>query len=88
MLWIDPWTIACVAALGGMVGAVVMACANRQNTKFNVRLMEDFWNSDIKRLEALIDDLKKKVSTISVDKHVIKTPGHRQGKSYNHTRRF
>jgi hypothetical protein len=88
MLWIGVCEAVCVAAIGGLFGGFVMALGHRANEKFNMKMMEDYWNADIKRLESRLEVLDQKLSTISVNKAVVNVPGHRQGKSYNHQRPF
>lgn len=88
MLWIEPWSTLGCAAIGAIFGSCLAILANRQTERFHLNMMEDYWNADIKRIESDLESLRQKLSTFSGDKHVVNTPGHRQGKSYNQTRHF
>lgn len=87
MLWIGTGEMVCVGMLSGIIGAVVMAIAIRQNNKFNMEMMEEHWKEDIWQLQGSmrlahhkIEDLTGKISTLSVDKPVS------NGKNYHHNK--
>jgi len=88
MLWTEPCTMIYCAALGGLIGGAVATFANRQTNRFNMRMMEDYWNSDIKRLESRLEVLDQKISTVSVAKPVNNHDNKYRNKGYNHQRHF
>ncbi len=88
MLWIGICEAVSVACIGGVVGGCLMAFAQRQSNKFNMEAMETYWNSDIQRLQSIIEIHSQKLSTLSVAKPVSNPIKHNKNKGYNHTRHF
>lgn len=88
MLWMEPCTVACVATLGGLIGGCLMALSQKATNRYNMTMMEEYWNADIRRLESHIAVLEQKLSTNSVNKAVSKDQKHSVNKGYNHKRRF
>lgn len=88
MLWIGICEALSVAAIGGLVGGFVMALAHRANEKFNMKMMEDYWNADIKRLESELEVFRQKLSTLSVNKPVNNTHNASKNNGYKHQRHF
>jgi hypothetical protein len=88
MLWIGICEAVCVAGIGGLFGGFVMALGHRANEKFNMKMMEDYWNADIKRLESRLEVLDQKISTVSVAKPVNNHENKYRNKGYSHQRHF
>lgn len=70
MLESDFVWIMCCSLLGGVIGACMMAMAQNLERKWNLRMIEEYWNGDLTNLRARIATLEKKISTISVSKPV------------------
>jgi hypothetical protein len=77
-----------MAALSGIFAGGLMALAQKSTNKFNMKLMEEYWNADIKRLEAWIFGLEQKISTLSVDKPVSNSKTFSNNKGYKNRPRF
>jgi hypothetical protein len=88
MLWMGICEAVCVAAIGGLFGGFVMALGHRASEKFNMKMMEDYWNSDIKRLESRLEVLDHKISTVSVAKPVNNHVNKYKNNGYKHQRHF
>lgn len=88
MLWIGICEAVCVASIGGVFGGGLMALVHKGHEKFNMRLMEDYWNADIKRLESSLEVLRQKISTLSVDKPVNNHVNKYKNNGYKHQRHF
>jgi len=88
MLWIEPGLVVGVATLGGILGGVIMAIVQKSTHSINMKIMEDYWNSDIKRLQSSIEGLKQKLSTESVNNPVNKSEKINHGLYANPMRHF
>ena len=88
MLWIGVCEAVCVASIGGLFGGGLMAIVQKSQEKFNIKLMEEYWSSDIKRLESRLEVLDQKISTVSVAKPVNNHVNKHNNKGYNHQRHF
>lgn len=88
MLWISLCEVVCVAILGGVFGGGLMALAQNQSNKFNMKMLEQYWKSDIEYLKALINAQSEKILTLSVDKPVNKHVNKYRNNGYKHTRSF
>lgn len=86
MLWISVCEVVSISMIGGIVGGCLMSITSRNGHKYNMSMIESYWDTDVKHLKSMIEVLENKISTISVDKHVIKVEGHRAGKSYKNQR--
>jgi hypothetical protein len=71
MLWIEPYSMIYCAIFGGFIGGALASFAYRKTQRFNMRVMENYWRSDIRYLNSRIDILDRKISTISVVKSVM-----------------
>lgn len=88
MLWIGVCEAVCVAAIGGLFGGFVMTLGHRANEKFTMKMMEDYWNCDIRRIESIISILEHKISTLSVNKAVNNQHKPNKNNGYKHQRHF
>ena len=88
MLWIEPCTVLCIASLGGLVGGCLIAITQKYANKFNMEMMEEYWISDIRRLESMFFALEEKISTISVEKPVRRHVNKYYNKGYRRPRHF
>lgn len=68
----DTFTMLYCACFGGMFGAAFAILASRSHHKFNLSLLESYWNADIKDLRSQIEELEEKLSTETVDNYVYK----------------
>lgn len=88
MLWIGVCEAVCVASIGGLLGGGLMAIVQKSQEKFNMKLMEEYWNADIKRIESRLEVLNQKISTISVVKPVDNQAHYKHDKGYKSKRHF
>lgn len=88
MLWIGVCEVVSVAMISGLIGGCLMALSQRTMNRFNMKMMEDYWNSDIKRLESRLEVLDQKLSTISVAKPVNNHVNKYKNNGYKHQRHF
>jgi hypothetical protein len=72
MLWIEPSFLFYSGALGAFFGATVVSLALRRNHKQYMKMLESFWNQDIKRIERQIVEARNILPTISVENPVSK----------------
>lgn len=86
MLWIEPVTMMYCAGLGGLIGGAICAFVNRESNKFNMRMLEDYWNSDVRYLKSKLEDHAQKISTFSVNNPVVKSEETVQEQSYSRVR--
>lgn len=58
MLGIDFFTVVSWVSMGALAGSLAGAFAVKQTNRENLQMIEDYWNSDIKRLESKITRLE------------------------------
>jgi hypothetical protein len=88
MLGIEALNMMFAAGFGALLGGAMCVIAHKQTHKFHMRMMEDYWNSDIKRIQSHVDALESKLSTFSGDNDVIKAQKSNPGKGFNWPRHF
>ena len=88
MLGMEYLDMMFTAGFGGLFGVAIGTIAHRQNVKFNLRMMEEYWNADIRRLQSHIDVLEQKISTISGNKAVSNVPKHSHHKRFKSERHY
>lgn len=69
MTWMEPYAVVSVALLAGFLGGCFATLAHKSTSKFNMKLMEEYWNYDIKRLESDIEVERHRISDIFSDKN-------------------
>lgn len=79
MLGMENCAIVYCGMFGGFIGGALTAFAYRRTQRFNMSLMEDYWQSDIGHLKAHLKSLESRLSTISVANPV----GSSRNGSYN-----
>lgn len=99
MLWMDMGAMICAAMLGGVFGGGMMALAKFHSHKFSMKMLEQYWKSDVEYLKALINDsdkkcecrskdLAKELYTISVNNPVSKAKNSPKNKGCSPKRHF
>lgn len=86
MLGIDAMMMVYCAGFGGLIGGALCAFVNRESNKFNMRMLEDYWNSDVKYLKSKLEEHAQKISTFSVNNPVVKTQEPDKEPSYSRVR--
>ncbi len=86
MLGIGLVEIFCVALFGGILGGRSMALLYKHTHKFNIKMMEQHWRTDIDFLKNLIEKQNQKISTLSVVNPVNNTAKSSPDKGYKHSR--
>ena len=95
MLWISLCENMCIALLGGFFGGGLIAISLGVNNRFNMRFLEKHWQDDVYHLQGGIrlahhklEELEKKLLTLSVDKPVNKHINKYRNNGYKHQRHF
>jgi hypothetical protein len=95
MLWIGVYEAVSVAVVGGFIGGCLMAISQRATHQYNIKFMEDHWRDDVYQLQGgvrlahhKIEELEKKISTLSVDKPVSNGKTFSNNKGYKNQRHF
>ncbi len=88
MLWIGMCEVVSLAAISGIFAGGLMALCEKSTHRFNMKVLENYWNSDIKRLESQLAAQEQRISTISVYKPVSNPQQHSNTQGYYHKRRF
>lgn len=79
MLWIEPCTVLYASLLGASFGAASLAFAYRQTQRYNMKLLEQYWQTDIKYLRSLISEQDRKISELKLSPNSVSKPVHNQG---------
>lgn len=70
MPWIDS-SLMYSALLGGLIGGSITAWSYRYAQRCNMRVLEIYWQNDIKKLRSRISELEGMISTNSADNSVV-----------------
>ena len=63
--------------VGGFIGSFLCFVANKQNNKFNMKMLEQYWNDDLYKMKngillahSKIEEIEKKIPTVLETKNV------------------
>lgn len=82
MLWID-YTMLYGGILGGLIGACVMAFSMARSSRSHMRLLEFYWDTDIKRIHEDIREMEGQVKSIRLSTKSVVNPVPKKQKAFN-----